>query len=186
MTKTRRDKRADEKKTSRRKRLEKQRNLRHDRPKASTNALPEGWPPVSLFPLEDQLFWICQGANYLTSNADEGSWTPLFPTIYEGAIIAPEVIAQTIMAAGDSLDVVEALGWSAQPRGILYVFYQKCLSHLKKALPEATVEDVLEQVRKPHDPHLWALFDELKKSLRARRMERKAANITSPKAPSEA
>lgn len=181
--KTRRDKRADEKRTARRKKLEKERNLRRDRPKTPSGGIPEDWPPESAFPLDYQLFWICQGVNYLASNADEGSWTPLFPSIYDGATVAPEVIAQTILAAGETLDVSEALGWSAQPRGVLYVFLQRCLLRLKEVMPEATNDEIRERVRKPHDPVLWTVFDELKKTLQARRDSRKA-QITSSVDPS--
>jgi hypothetical protein len=117
---------------------------------------------------QDQVFWLCHGVNYLLSDHEQGTWTPLFPEIYEGTLPPPEAIAERVVTKFSEypkdwpLEGKAALGWTIQSKEVVYVYYKEALRRLIARHPDGDAEGLC---RQPHDPVVWGLFHFLKDRL---------------------
>ncbi len=115
-----------------------------------------------LLPVEDYIFWLCHGANYIASNYEDGTWEPIFPEIYEGGIVEPEEISRRVRlhyqdafegdltAWGGKAKAI--LGWTVQSRTTVLIYVRETWRRLDDARDEAT---------RPHSPKVWAVFSEV-------------------------
>jgi hypothetical protein len=114
------------------------------------------------------VFWICHGINYLVSNYNEGTWSPLFDGIYEGSNPAPESIARTILDKyGEDVGVwpmegKAAIAWSVQDRTSLYTYHQAAKRHIREKHPDCDIET---RVVEPHNVQVWELFNIIKQTI---------------------
>jgi len=123
------------------------------------NQRPAG-PPQAEFPEVERTFWMLHGCNFLASDYTEGTWTPLFPEIYEGAEPTEETIASRLkkVAAPDELSPSEraVLGYALQPRQNHYAFKLNA-----ERLVQATKGENHKVVAcQPHQPVVWKMFHE--------------------------
>ena len=114
------------------------------------------------WPQETQMFWVSHGVNYLLSDYNEGTWTPLFPEIYEGDMPTSDVLAQRVIDRfkdNDKLTPNEkaTLAWSCQDPRVIRQFTEK----VHRSLRKAKVEDPETVALSPHNSLVWELFNEL-------------------------
>jgi len=126
---------------------------------------------AEMFPDDQWQYWASHGVNYLLSDLDTGTWTPMFETIYEGAQIEPNGIAHSLIAKygpdNDSWtpEAKAALAWVAQSREVGFIYKTECVKRLEAdgdKEPETTA-------RLPYNGTVWGVFHELKQKLLARK-----------------
>lgn len=130
--------------------------------------------PESQFSVEEYIYWLAHGANYIASDYDTGSWTPIFPDIYEGKTLPePEVLAQRVIkhyGIGDDLDVAlttlqkAVLAWTVHEREVVYIFKLAAMNRLEVAR-EGEVVDIESEVREPYVSEVWEVFETIKNQL---------------------
>jgi hypothetical protein len=121
---------------------------------------------------EEWVFWLAHGVNYILSDYDQGVWSPLFEGIYEGKTMTPEEIAGEVM--GQYTGVKEwpatakaALAWTVSDRTVVHIYYREAL---RRALSTGVEPEVArEQIRQPHNPVVWELFNFLQHKLLRRK-----------------
>jgi hypothetical protein len=119
---------------------------------------------------EDYLFWLTHGVNYLVSNYEQGTWTPLFPSIYENPPVMPEPedVARGIMekfnAGGPEwpLEGKAALAWAVTDKNVVYVYYRETVRRLRTNDPTCDPEAVC---RTAFNGVIWQVFGFLKEKL---------------------
>ena len=122
------------------------------------------------------LFWMCHGVNFLVSDYENGTWTPLFEGIYEGRMPSPADVGRTIMTHfGPDAETwppagMQAMAWTMQPKATVYVYYQVAL---KKALEAKVAGSADEVVRKPANAYAWDTFNLLRTELAKRQDTRR-------------
>ncbi len=117
-------------------------------------------PSKADFPEADRTFWMAHGVNFLTSNYDEGEWTPLFPELYEpDSTLDVDLLSVRLAKLAEDEDNLTAtqqavLGYALHDPQTHYVFKLQAEKLLKAAgdeTPEATA-------RVPHQPLVWQMF----------------------------
>jgi len=137
--------------------------------KQVTQAVPESFDETQ------HLFWMCHGVNFIMSDYESGTWTPLFEGIYEGRFPSPAEVGRTIMThfGPDSgtwpPEGLQAMAWTMQPKATVYVYYQVALHKAH----QAKVENPETEVSKPANTHAWETFNMLKTELTRKQEARK-------------
>lgn len=119
---------------------------------------------------EDYLFWLAHGVNYIVSDYDKGTWTPLFPGIYENPPVMPEpeAVARGIMekfnAQGPEWPVEgkAALAWAVTDKNVVYVYYREAVRRLRSNDPTSDPEVVC---RTAFNGIVWQVFGFMKERL---------------------
>ena len=132
-------------------------------------------PPVTTETFTDAAFkfWLAHGANYILSSYTDGTWTPLFPTIYEGACLEPDFLARTVMSkfnadpAAWPPEAKAALAWTVQDRASVYIYQREATRRLRSNDPACNHDELCLQ---PHNPIVWQLFDFLRQKLLQRKV----------------
>ena len=148
------------------------RALKNSRRKASYQPKPRVKPTLDLeavFPEDLQLFWRAHGINFILSDHETATWTPLFDSIYEPGASMPSLndITQRVMSkfGTDSgnwpPEGRAALGWAVSSKETLFVYYQEAL----RRLPAVEGADL---IRQPHNPLVWGVFQYLRTELASR------------------
>jgi hypothetical protein len=122
-----------------------------------------------MFSDDEHAFWIAHGINHILSDWKEGTWTPMFPSIYEGIKVPLETIANILIGrmsealegkfgaeALESPKSQVALAWAATPREIIYLFVNETQRRLKAKDPDG---DFLAQSKQPHNPVVWEVLN---------------------------
>ncbi len=136
------------------KRRAKNKPARRPQPKTSGPTLTE-----AEFPEADRAYWLAHGVNFLTSNYDEGEWTPLFPEIYEGEMLDEETLSGRLVTLAEDED-----NMTAAQRAVLGYAFQNPMSHYvfkrraEGLITEAGDEDAEATARLPHQPLVWQMF----------------------------
>lgn len=138
-------------------------------------AKPSKKPVVTeeMFPEEDLVFWLAHGVNYIVSDYDNATWTPLFEEIYEGVKLTPEDIAKVIVDKfGETYEkwpeIGEiALAWSVQPRETVYIYFLEILRRLKEK--GHSKDDIRRLAVAPHNGVVWGVFRMIGNELRERK-----------------
>ena len=145
---------------------------RHRQKKLSTAAaLLQDGTPVPDITMDEYLFWLCHGANYIASDEVEGTWDPLFEGIYEGKIPKPEDIPQTVMSKWadefekDDSDQISpsakaVLAWSVSDVSAVRIYKHEAERRLSEKNPDI---DAAEVARQPHNATVWGLMAEVKR-----------------------
>ena len=130
---------------------------------------------LDVFSEADCAFWICHGINCILSDYHEGTWTPLFDSIYPengGRVPGYEETVQTII---DKYNVNQkstdtwpqnakaALAWAVQDRSIVYVYYQESIRRLSMAFGGDA--DVEKMARSPHNSEVWLLLSTMQQKV---------------------
>lgn len=120
------------------------------------------------FSEESLLFWWAHGVNYILSDYTQGTWTPLFESIYEGSLIPSEEIARRVMErfAGMKewpMEAKAAVAWVASDRAVVFIYHQEAMRRMRSAHPE--VDDIEARLRMPHEPIVWGVFNFMKEKL---------------------
>lgn len=126
--------------------------------------------PQDVFPDDQMTFWICHGINCILSDYDNGVWSPMFESIYEGKLPASAEITQTILdkynapsSAGIDnwpQEAKSALAWAVSDRNVVYVYYRE--AHRRLMAAHGGDADIEGKAMAPHNPLVWALFNYLK------------------------
>lgn len=131
-----------------------------------------------MFPQKELLFWLAHGVNYIVSDYDNATWTPLFEEIYEGVEITPEQMARGIIDKfGESYenwsDVGDAaLAWSIQPRQTVYIYFLEILKRLREK--KYTKSQAASLACAPHNGIVWSVFRMIQNELIERKKKREA------------
>ena len=126
----------------------------------------------AMFPNERMAFWAAHGINYILSDYDTGTWTPLFDSIYDGTpvTLTPEEVSNTLTLKFGApydrwpLTAQTALVWMMQKRDVMYVYAQNALDLLRKNDPVCDAETLATQ---PHNGIVWEMFSGLGKKIAA-------------------
>lgn len=158
--------------TERRKTNRKKREAETLRLKKSKVVPPVGSsePTKEQFSDEQEIWWRCNGVNFIISDHDQGIWTPLFPEIYtenggtlpELSTIAERVVGKYSEFTEWPLEGKAALGWTIQSRSVIFVYFKEALRRLAARHPDGNAEELC---KLPHDPVIWGLFNFLKEHL---------------------
>jgi len=154
--------------------------LKDARRRAAQKPKPQGSkkPTVTeeMFPEEDLVFWLAHGVNYLVSDYENATWTPMFEEIYEGAKLTPEDIAKAIVDKfGESYEKwppegEAALAWSVQPRETVYIYFLEILRRLREK--KYSREQSGKLAVSPHNGVVWGVFRMVEKEMSERRKKR--------------
>jgi len=134
-----------------------------------------------MFPDEDLLFWLAHGVNYMLSDYDTGTWTPVFEEIYEGAKLTPEDIARRVVDKySDSVsswppEAEAALAWSVQPRESVYFYFLEILRRLKKK--GHSKEKIRQLAVAPHNGVVWGVFRGVFENMQEQKKKRAAGKL---------
>jgi len=118
----------------------------------------------AMFPEREEMFWRCHGMNMLVSNFAEGTWTPLFESIYEDRLPKPEELVSALLTKYGPNDTwpseaKAALAWSVQNREVIYIYKMECVKQLM-------LKDLDPKIaNQPHNGTVWGIFAGLLKSL---------------------
>ena len=119
--------------------------------------------PQSLFSDEEHAFWIAHGINYILSDWKNGSWTPMFPDIYDGTPVPLNQIAQTLVNSFTRegspdwpTEAKVALAWAATTREVVYIYSLETQRRLKAKDPTVDASIVCKQ---PHNPIIWEVMN---------------------------
>lgn len=116
-------------------------------------------------PLDEYHFWLCHGANYLNSDWDEGLWEPLYPSIYGGVVPDQHTAIHQAMSGYDMTDpdippsIAVAVAWLFTSAKQMRVFRDTARN---AALVEWPNKDPDQEIRRPHNPVVWAMMQEVK------------------------
>jgi len=126
-------------------------------PKSETFHLSqEEWPD------HQQDFWLANGVNYLLSDYEAGTWTPLFPDIYQEEPKVPntETLLRQVLSLVENDEATprqnSAIAWTMQGRGLVWSFAMKA----SRAVHEAGDAEG-KGLTAPHNPHVWGVFQRL-------------------------
>jgi len=131
-----------------------------------------------IFPDKDLLFWLAHGVNYIVSDYDTGTWTPLFEEIYEGAKLTPEDIARTLVDKYSKSpkewppEAEAALAWSVQPRESVYMYFVEILRRLKDK--GHSNESSAKMACAPHNGTVWGVFKMIQNEMAERKAMRES------------
>lgn len=124
--------------------------------------------------LEEFNFWRAHGVNYILSDYENATWTPMFD-IYNipSPVGAPDLngVAKAVMdrfgpdSGNWPPEGRSALGWAVSSPETLATYYIEAQRRLKEQSPD---EDPRELVQMPHNPVVWGVFDYLKTELAKR------------------
>ena len=100
--------------------------------------------------------WFVQVLNYFVSDYDEGTWSPMYPSLYDGVQPPLQKVVDNVVStyfseeAGTFINAtgVVAGAWCAAESHIHYAIYHAALNYLKDREVEDTIWD-------PHSGHLW-------------------------------
>lgn len=87
----------------------------------------------------EYLYWLAHGLNMLSSDYKEGTWTPVFPDIYEeGHQVTEDQISSYLIKHFNKDDKTwteegrRAVGWANSPITNIYAVVQKCTAEAQK------------------------------------------------------
>ncbi len=87
----------------------------------------------------EYVFWIAHGLNCLASDYNEGTWTPVFPDLYDdGVEITEERIGNYLKKhyteKGNTWteEGRRGVGWAGSPATNVYAIQQKCIAEAEK------------------------------------------------------
>lgn len=129
-----------------------------------------------MFPDEDLVFWLAHGVNYILSDYENATWTPLFEEIYEGVKLTPEDIAKGIIDKfGEPYEKWSeagelALVWSVQPRETVYIYFLEILRRLREK--KHSKDECVRLACAPHNGIVWGVFKMIKNELQERKQKR--------------
>lgn len=142
-------------------------------PAAKPNPVNSLMITQDMFPDEQMAFWICHGINCILSDYDNGVWSPMFESIYEGngpsspasAEITQKILDKYNAPSSAGIDnwpqeAKSALAWAVSDRNVVYVYYRE--AHRRLMAAHGGDADIEGKARAPHNPLVWALFNYLK------------------------
>lgn len=114
----------------------------------------------------EYLFWLCHGANFLVSDAENGVWSPLFEGIYEGRLPDEEHLAQGIIKhfsmdteGTPSPEALAVLAWTVSDASAIRVYRFEALNRMKKKDPDCDAEAA---IKKPGNAVVWDLMNQVR------------------------
>ena len=112
---------------------------------------------TALFSEDEHLFWIAHGVNFLMSDYDEGSWSPLFPEAYDpAATLSFEFLADRLKP----LSELESMTPN-QKAALAYAFQNRTAHYAFKLGAERAVKDKEGvSAKDPHQPFVWEMYHE--------------------------
>ena len=147
---------------------QRQRMKAHARKAAEAAALMAGGVDVPDITDDEYVFWLCNGVNYLLSDAETGVGSPMFEGIYEGRQPEAEGVAQAVMArfadeieSPDDLtgDAQVVLAWTMTEKQNVRIYKYEAEKRLRHLDPDSDAEQL---ARQPHNATVWALMLEVK------------------------
>jgi len=116
--------------------------------------------------LEGYPWWVVHGLNYLASDYEAGTWTPLFE-IYEGEKppTRDQVIARILRdhKPEEEPELSPAglllMSWTLSPPAAIFTFAEGVKAHLQSKGRDP------EEVRTPHDGDVWHYFQRIREAL---------------------
>jgi len=143
-------------------------------------ALMAGGAQVPDITDEEYVFWLCNGVNYLLSDAETGVWDPMFEGIYEGRQPEAEGVAQAVMArfadeieSPDDLSGIAqvVLAWTMTEKSNVRIYKYEAERRIQEKMrwpgnaehnPADDGLDAEALARQPHNPTVWALMLEVR------------------------
>jgi len=111
-------------------------------------------------------WWVAHGLNYFASDYEAGTWTPIFPNLYEGGGGVPtrnaavSVVQDRFKEGGELSERGKILlAWTYTPPAGVFGVRAGLAAFLKKrGKPDL-------QGVEPHDPDVWSYFESLRSEI---------------------
>ena len=116
----------------------------------------------------DYLFWLAHGVNYILSDFDNGIWSPLFESVYEGKTLTADNISKTVMEKYAGLkewpvEAKAALAWTVSDPKLVQIYYREVLRRAQSTYPDR--DDIESFIREPKNSTVWEVFSFIKEKL---------------------